>query len=96
VRIVDLDEAGVLQIVGIHDSAIVLVVLCAQQPVDLLDEGQDPLGARSLVGRRLAYRVDVPSRIRPPAQPFPQGIQLVPAQRRGEAAAKRLEEWLLL
>ena len=36
--VVNLDEAGLLQVVGIDDAAVVLVMLAPQQDIDLIDE----------------------------------------------------------
>jgi hypothetical protein len=45
VRIVDLDQARVFQVVGVDDAAIGFVVLRPQQGIDALDEGADVRGS---------------------------------------------------
>jgi hypothetical protein len=66
-------------------------MLGAQQPVDLRDEGIDTrcIGRRS--GRRLADRLEKPTRIRALVDPCPEIVELMPSQGGGEAAAKGVQ-----
>jgi len=44
IGVVNLDEAGLIEIIGIHDGTVILVVFAVQQHVDLAQELPDLLG----------------------------------------------------
>ena len=54
VGIVDLDQAGGVEVVGIDDAAIVLVVFTVQQCVDLAGESRDMVRVGGFAGARFA------------------------------------------
>ncbi len=92
VRVIDLDETRVGQIIRIDDAAIVLGMFAAQQGVDLTEEGSHFACVSGTLWRRLPYGIQIPARTCLFAHPLPEGIQMMPTQSRGEAAAKRAQK----
>ena len=85
--VVNLDQRGGFQVVRIDDAAIGLIMIAAQEDIDLADEGLDLRAIDRILGPRLTDGVEIPARLAIDA--LPEGIQLVPVEDAVERAAKQ-------
>ena len=91
VGIVDLDQAGGVEVIGIDDAAIILVVFAVQQGVDLAGEGRHMVRVGGLARAGFAQRVEVPSGRG--IQASPEGGKLFPGQQAVERAVEQAFEF---
>ena len=87
VRVVYLDQPGLVHVVRVDDAAIILVVLFAQQAVEFADEGGDVFAVGGVFGPFLAECVHVPAR--PGVPILPKNGQLVPGQQAEQLAVEQ-------
>jgi hypothetical protein len=61
VGVVDLDDARPLQMVGVDDAAIILMMFLVQQGIDLAHESGDVFGVGGSLRTILANGVEIPA-----------------------------------
>ncbi|PIV87832.1 MAG: hypothetical protein COW48_09320 [Hydrogenophilales bacterium CG17_big_fil_post_rev_8_21_14_2_50_63_12] len=90
VGVVDLDQAGVVEIVGVDNATVVFMVFAVQQDVDLMGECGDVFRVGRLARPVLAEGIEIPAG--PRVQTLPESGELSPGEQAVELAVEKSVE----